>query len=292
MLRDFFRRARQAVVGGKPLDDDFYEELEDELIRADVGAETTARLVEGVRAQADADRTTDSEVVRGLLRDAVTELLEGHAGELNLAESGPTVVLVVGVNGTGKTTFCARLAYRLQREGKKVLLAAGDTFRAAAIEQLEIWADRIGCDIVRQQPGGDPGAVLFDAIEAAKARGVDVVVADTAGRIHTKANLMEELKKIGRVVERALGAPPHEVLLVLDATTGQNAVRQAKLFCQAVPVTGLVVAKTDGTAKGGVMITVADELNLPIKFLGTGERPRDLVDFQPRAFAASLFDEG
>ena len=291
MLRDFFRRARQAVVGGKPLDDDFYEELETELIRADVGAETTVRLVEGVRAQADADRTTDPEVVRGLLRDAVTELLEAHAGELNLAETGPTVVLVVGVNGTGKTTFCARLAYRLQREGKKVLLAAGDTFRAAAIEQLEIWADRIGCDIVRQQPGGDPGAVLFDAIEAAKARGVDVVIADTAGRIHTKANLMEELKKIGRVVERALGQAPHDVLLVLDATTGQNAVRQAKLFCQAVPVSGLVVAKTDGTAKGGVMITVADELNLPIKFLGTGERPRDLVDFQPRAFAASLFDE-
>ncbi|MBI2302574.1 MAG: signal recognition particle-docking protein FtsY [Armatimonadetes bacterium] len=291
MLRDFFRRARQLIDRREALDDDFYDELEDELIRADVGAETTISLVAEVRRQAEADRTTDPEVVRGLLRDAVTAVLEQHTASLTVADEGPTVVMVVGVNGTGKTTFCARLAYRLMQDGHKVLLAAGDTFRAAAIEQLEIWADRIGCDIVRQQPGGDAAAVIYDAIEAAKARGHQFVIADTAGRLHTKVNLMEELKKLGRVTERALGRPPHEVLLVLDATTGQNAVRQAKLFCTAVPVTGLVVAKTDGTAKGGVVITVAGELGVPIKFLGTGERPRDLVDFQPRAFAAGLFDD-
>lgn len=291
MLREFFRRAKSLVTGGEPLSDEFYEELEDSLIQADVGAETTARLVEEVRRRAEADRTRDPEVVRGLLRDAVTEILEQHAGVLNIAAEGPTVVLVVGVNGTGKTTFCARLAYRLEREGHRVLLAAADTFRAAAIEQLETWAQRVGCDIVRQQPGGDPAAVVYDAVEAAKARGHRFVIADTAGRLHNKQHLMEELRKISRVVVRGLGREPDEVLLVLDATTGQNAVRQAKLFREVVPVTGLVVAKTDGTAKGGVMITVADELGLPIKFLGTGERPRDLVDFQPRAYAASLFED-
>jgi fused signal recognition particle receptor len=320
MLRNFFRRARERFAGSdspvaetapepaaaplaepapasaparaaRPLDEDFFEELEAALIQADIGAETAEKLVTAVRRQAAAEHTTDPEVVAGFLRDAVTALLTDHTGALADHPEAPTVVLVVGVNGTGKTTFCAKLANRLERDGRKVLLAAGDTFRAAAIEQLEVWSQRVGVELVRQQAGGDPGAVIFDAITAAKARGCDYVIADTAGRLHTKVNLMEELKKVGRVVERALGRAADEVLLVIDATTGQNAVRQAKLFCQAVPVTGLVVAKTDGTARGGVVITLADELGLPVKFLGTGERARDLVDFQPRAFAAQLFED-
>ncbi len=275
-----------------PLDEDFFEELEAELIQSDIGAETAEKLVEEVRARAKAERTSDPEVVQGFLRDAIVAILENHTAPLaDRGDDKPTVIVVVGVNGTGKTTFCAKLAHRLDRDGRRVLLAAGDTFRAAAIEQLEIWSERIGLDLVRQQAGGDPAAVVFDAVNAAIARGADYVVADTAGRLHTKANLMEELKKINRVVERALGRPADDVLLVIDATTGQNAVRQAKLFCQSVPVTGLVVAKTDGTARGGVVITVADELGLPIKFLGVGERARDLVDFQPRAFAAALFED-
>jgi fused signal recognition particle receptor len=315
MLRNFFRRAKEMLGGGvgepagaeagavaaapvvaaaravSELDDEFFDDLEAALIQADIGAETAEKLVTAVRRKAAGERTSDPDVVQGFLRDAITEILERHTAPLARSAESPTVVLVVGVNGTGKTTFCAKLAHRLERDGVAVLLAAGDTFRAAAIEQLEIWAQRLNVPIVRQQPGGDPGAVLFDAVTAAKARAVDYVVADTAGRLHTKANLMEELKKVGRVVERALGRPADEVLLVIDATTGQNAVRQARLFCQAVPVTGLVVAKTDGTARGGVVITLADELGLPIKYLGTGERSRDLVDFQPRAFAAALFEE-
>lgn len=291
MLRNFFRRAREVFTREAELPEDFFDDLEDALIQADVGAETTVRLVDEVRRQAERDDIRDPEVVRGLLRDAVAGVLEAHAGPLNQAAEPPTVVLVVGVNGTGKTTFCARLAHLHQREGQKVLLAAADTFRAAAIDQLEIWAQRLNCDIVRQQPGSDPGAVVFDAITAARARGHDLIVADTAGRLHTKANLMDELRKIGRVVERALDRPADEVLLVVDGTTGQNAVQQAKLFAKAVPLTGVVVTKVDGTAKGGVLITLADELDLPIKFLGVGERARDLVAFQPRAFAESLFDD-
>ncbi|MCC7491462.1 MAG: signal recognition particle-docking protein FtsY [Fimbriimonadaceae bacterium] len=291
MFRNFFRRAKEVVTQVELLDDDFYDDLEAMLIQADVGAETAVGLVAKVREQAATAATGDPEVVRGLLRDAVVEILEHHTADLAKAAEGPTVVLVVGVNGTGKTTFCAKLAHLLDRDGHDVLLAAGDTFRAAAIEQLEIWACRIQCEIVRQQPGGDPGAVVFDAINAAAARGKDYVIVDTAGRLHTKANLMEELKKVGRVVERAHGGPAEEVLLVIDGTTGQNAVRQAKLFAQAVPITGLVVAKTDGTAKGGVVITVAAELGVPVKYLGTGERPVDLQPFRPRAFAAQLFED-
>jgi len=291
MLRNFFRRAREVVSQDVPLDDDFYDDLEAALIQGDVGAETAVKLVDNVRQQAERERTNDPEVVRGFLRDAVVSILEDHTAPLAENPEKPTVVMIVGVNGTGKTTFCAKLAHRLDRDGFAVLMAAGDTFRAAAIEQLEIWANRINCELVRQQPGGDPAAVVFDAITAGKARGKDYVIVDTAGRLHTKANLMEELKKVGRVVDKALGRPADETLLVIDGTTGQNAVRQAKLFAQAVPVSGLVVAKTDGTAKSGVIITVADELGVPIKFLGTGERPVDLVDFQPRAFAAALFDE-
>ena len=213
MLRNFFRRACEIVTQQEALDDDFFDDLEAALIQADVGAETAVKLVAEVRREAEAQHTNDAEVVRGFLRDAVVQILEQHAGQLAHHDPAPTVVLVVGVNGTGKTTFCAKLAYRLDADGHKVLLAAGDTFRAAAIEQLTIWSDRIQCDLVRQQPGGDPAAVVFDAVQAAQSRGKDYVIVDTAGRLHNKAHLMEELRKVGRVVERAAGRPPDEVLL-------------------------------------------------------------------------------
>lgn len=278
------------MLSGARMDDDFYEALEETMIRGDVGVETAVKLVEGLRERVEKDRVRDPEVVEGYLRDAIVELLDRDAATLKVSEEPPTVILIIGVNGSGKTTTIAKLAHRFKSEGKKVLLAAGDTFRAAAIEQLEVWANRVGVELVRQQPGSDPSAVVFDAVQAGKARGVDFVIADTAGRLHTKRNLMEELRKTARVVERALGRPPDETLLVLDATTGQNAVRQAKLFHEAIGVTGIVLAKMDGTAKGGVVITLVDELGLPIKLMGVGEKPRDLVDFQPRAFVQELFE--
>ncbi|MCL6629854.1 MAG: signal recognition particle-docking protein FtsY, partial [Armatimonadetes bacterium] len=209
-------------------------------------------------------------------------------GKLSISDTHPTVYLMVGVNGTGKTTTIAKLAYRFKTQGKKVILAAADTFRAAAIDQLEIWANRIGVDIIKQREGADPAAVVFDALQAAKSRNADIVIADTAGRLHTRLNLMEELKKIGRVVERELGRPADEVLLVLDATTGQNAISQAREFKAAVPLTGIVLTKLDGTAKGGIVVTLKAELGLPIKLVGLGERLEDLEDFDSRDFASSL----
>jgi len=278
------------MIFGARIDDDFYEALEETMIQGDVGVETAVKLVDALRERVEKDRVRDPEVVEGYLRDTIVELLDREAATLKVSEEPPTVILIIGVNGSGKTTTIAKLAHRFKAEGKKVLLAAGDTFRAAAIEQLEVWANRVGVELVRQQPGSDPSAVVFDAVQAGKARGVDLVIADTAGRLHTKRNLMEELRKTARVVERTLGRPPDETLLVLDATTGQNAVRQAKLFHEALGVTGIVLAKMDGTAKGGVVITLVDELGLPIKLMGVGEKPRDLVDFQPRAFVQELFE--
>lgn len=289
MLGGLFKRIGELISGGG-INDEFYESLLDIMIQGDVGVETADKLVENLRARVEQDRVRDPEVVQGYLRDAIVELLERHLSPLHFHAEPPTVILIVGVNGTGKTTTIAKFAYRFKQEGRRVMLAAGDTFRAAAIDQLQIWADRIGVEVVRQQEGSDPSAVVFDAVQAAKSRGYDVVIADTAGRLHTKRNLMEEVRKTSRAVQRALGRPPDETLLVLDATTGQNAVRQAQMFHQALGVTGIVLAKMDGTAKGGVVITLADELNLPIKFMGIGERPRDLVDFQPRAFVQELFE--
>ena len=278
------------MLSGGGIDEEFYEALVDLMIQGDVGVETADKLVEDLRRRVEQDRVRDPEVVQGYLRDAIVELLERNLKPLQFHPEPPTVMLIVGVNGTGKTTTIAKLAYRFKQEGRRVMLAAGDTFRAAAIDQLQVWADRVGVDLVRQQEGSDPSAVVFDAVQAAKSRGYDVVIADTAGRLHTKRNLMEEVRKTSRAVQRALGRPPDETLLVLDATTGQNAVRQAQMFHQALGITGIVLAKMDGTAKGGVVITLADELNLPIKFMGIGERPRDLVDFQPRAFVQELFE--
>jgi len=261
----------------------------DTLILADTGVTTAEALVDALRRRACQERVKAPEELAGLLEEELCRRLEAAGSrDLRLEADGPAVFLVVGVNGTGKTTTCAKLAHRLRADGRSVLLAAADTFRAAAIEQLELWAGRAGVDVVRHQAGGDPAAVVFDAVSAARARGVDVVVADTAGRLHTRVNLMEELKKVGRVAARAQPGAPHEVLLVLDATTGQNGISQARAFTGAVDVTGLVLTKMDGTARGGVVCAIVDELGLPVKFMGIGEGMGDLEPFVPEAFARAL----
>jgi len=289
MLRGFFRRITQLFSGRGRIDEAFLAELEETLIEGDVGVRTAMNLVERLRVDARSEGLSTPEQVRDRLIAAVAELMRDERSELRLPAEPPGLILVVGVNGTGKTTTIAKLAHWLQGRGKRVLLAAGDTFRAAAIDQLALWAQRLGAEIVRHHEGADPAAVIYDAIAAARARGYDVVIADTAGRLHTRTNLMEELKKIHRVAERALGRPADEVLLVLDATVGQNSVNQARAFGEALPLTGIVLAKMDGTARGGVIVTVKDELGLPIKFVGTGEKPDRLAPFDAQRFAASLF---
>lgn len=262
---------------------DFYQDLEAALIQCDVGVATSQLILERLRQRHDA---RDAATRRAALREIVRELL-GEPGPLHLAPP-PAAVLVLGVNGVGKTTTIGKLAYRLQGEGKRVLLAAADTFRAAASEQLTVWAQRVNCDVVKHAPGADPAAVVYDAIQATKARGIDVLIADTAGRLHTKVNLMEELKKINRVVSRELPGAPVERLLVLDASTGQNAIAQARMFKEAVDVTGLVLAKLDGSARGGVVIAIGHELGLPVKLVGVGEDLEDLQPFDPQAFIDAL----
>jgi len=290
-IKNWFNKVSELLSRERPVDDELFDELEELLIQADVGMQTTARLVEDLRRRARREGWRDPARVREELRSALVGILDGdqaHRGPASSPER-PNVYLIVGVNGVGKTTTIAKLAHRYKNEGKKVILSAADTFRAAAIDQLEIWANRVGVDIVKHRPGADPAAVVFDTLQAAKARGADVVIVDTAGRLHTRANLMEELKKIGRVVERELGRRPEETLLVLDATTGQNAVSQAREFLSAVNVTGIALAKLDGTAKGGIVITIRQELGLPIKLVGTGEKMEDLEDFDPREFVQALF---
>jgi len=262
---------------------EFYEALEAVLVQGDVGVPTTRAILERLRARRDA-RDADG------LRRALREILRGLLGEPAplVLEPPPAPVLVLGVNGAGKTTTIGKLAYRLTAQGRRVLLAAADTFRAAAIEQLVLWGRRAGADVVRHAPGADPAAVVYDAIQAARARGIDVLIADTAGRLHTKVNLMEELKKIHRVIARELPQAPVERLLVLDATTGQNAIAQARLFHEAVGVTGLVLAKLDGSAKGGAVLAIARELALPVKLVGVGEAPDDLQPFDPQRFVDAL----
>ena len=285
-LRDSLSKSRRALAGElaaaafDPADDEAWERLEEALIAADVGVPTTAELVRRLEARGDlAD-------LNAALVDEITALLHDEAG---LDVSGaPSVVLVVGVNGTGKTTTIGKLAHRLSEHGRSVILAAADTFRAAAEEQLEIWAGRAGADFVGSERGGDPAAVAYDAIEAADARGRDVVIVDTAGRLHTQTNLMEELAKIHRVIARRLDGAPHETLLVVDATTGQNALQQARLFGQAVDVTGVALTKLDGSAKGGVALAIGHELGVPVKLIGVGERLDDLRPFDARDFARAL----
>ncbi|MEW5761778.1 MAG: signal recognition particle-docking protein FtsY [Bacillota bacterium] len=295
-LKEGLRKTRESFVGkiegliyGRTqVDEEFYEELEAILIQADVGVETSLQLVEGVRGEMRRRRLDDPTKLRPVLREKLREIFAGDTrATLNLSGK-PSVIIVEGVNGTGKTTTIGKLAYLLKKQGKGVILAAADTFRAAAIEQLEIWGARAGAVVVRQGAGADPAAVVYDAIQAARARRCDVVIVDTAGRLHTKVNLMDELKKIGRVAAREVPGAPHEVLLVLDATTGHNALSQARIFAEATGVTGIVLTKLDGTAKGGIVVAIRRSLGIPVKFVGTGEEIEDLDYFDPDTFIEAL----
>ena len=277
------------IAGKKVIDEDLLDELEELLITADVGVKTTVELIRRIQKKVDRKELSDPAALKGYLEKEIQSLLDIEMEPFDWNHK-PTVIMVIGVNGTGKTTTIGKLAARIKKQGKTVLLVAGDTFRAAATEQLAIWAQRVGCQIIKQGHGADPSAVAFDGIQAGLSRGADVVIIDTAGRLHTKVNLMEELKKMQRVIGRQLEGAPHEVLLVLDATTGQNALSQAKMFNDAVGVTGLVLTKLDGTAKGGIVLAITQELNIPVRFIGVGEAIADLREFMPKEFAEAMFE--
>jgi fused signal recognition particle receptor len=288
----FLQRIDRVLVGRRSLDPDLFDELEEVLITGDLGVQTTTRLMQDLQKAVKEHRLREPSEVKAFLRQGLLEILRGGAGELRSeVPNPPLVILMVGVNGVGKTTTIAKLAYQFKHQGKKVLLAAGDTFRAAAIEQLQVWGDRVGAEVIKHGPGADPAAVVYDTVHAAQARGIDVVIVDTAGRLHTKVNLMEECKKIKRVIAREHPGAPHEVLLVLDATTGQNAVAQARQFHESLGLTGFVMTKLDGTAKGGVLLSIVNDLQIPVKLIGVGEKLPDLQPFDTAAFAAALFDE-
>jgi fused signal recognition particle receptor len=274
---------------GRKIDDALLDELEETLIKDDIGIDTTTKLVSELRQAYRNRQITTTDDIVPFLKEHIKNYWPGSDRQLNAAKSGPTVILVAGVNGTGKTTSIAKLAYILTKNNKKVLLAACDTFRAAAVEQLSIWAERIGVEIVKHKTGSDPAAVAFDACEAAVSRNVDYLILDTAGRLHTKKDLMLQLTKIRDVAARKIPGSPHEVMLVLDATTGQNAISQAKLFTEAINVTGIILAKLDGTARGGIVIAIKDQLNIPVKFVGLGEKPEDIAEFDPATFVEALF---
>ncbi len=288
-LRNLVQRFTQ-IFQHQQVDEAFLDELEEALLLADVGMATTEKLMSAIRNGVKRKELTTAQEVRAALRKAIAELLSGET-QLRFGELPPTVWLFVGVNGTGKTTTLAKFARWLQKQGKKPLLVAADTFRAAAIDQLKVWGERLRVPVIAHQMGADPAAVAFDGVQAAKARGHDVVLIDTAGRMHTKVNLLEEMHKIYRVVTKALERKPEEVLLVLDGTTGQNAIAQAEGFTRAVPVTGIVVTKLDGTAKGGAILAIKDRLGIPIKAVGVGETADDLELFDPYAFATALLGE-
>jgi len=291
-------KIQRAVWGKGRVDNTLLEEIEEILITSDLGVDTSLELVERVRDRLSQQggrgvehlREWLKEELKGILQDSTKVRQDPFGASFFEVDQKPFVIMVVGVNGTGKTTTIGKIAYRFVQRGRRVLVAAADTFRAAAIEQLEIWARRAGAGFIRQQPGADPAAVAFDAIQAAVAREMDVLIVDTAGRLHTKVNLMEELKKIRRVLSRKVETAPHEVLLILDATTGQNALQQARQFQQAVEVTGIVLTKLDGTAKGGIIVPICRELGIPVKFVGVGEGIEDLEPFDPEAFVEALFE--
>ncbi len=290
-------RLDTVLLGRKEIAPEVLPDLEAVLLSADLGVETTTELLNRLRARLDRSDMADAAALRAALREELASLLRPLSppaaaadGKPAAPQAGPHVVFLVGVNGTGKTTTIAKLTRRWQQQGRRAVLAAADTFRAAAGEQLEIWAERLGADLIRQKPGADPAAVVYDAIHAAQSRGADVVFVDTAGRLHTKKNLMAELEKMKRAAAKLVPGAPHEILLVLDATTGQNGLAQAREFTGAVGVTGIVLTKLDGTAKGGIAVAIARSLGLPIRYLGVGESADDLLDFEPDAFAASLFD--
>ena len=277
----------QVFTGFSEIDDDFYDELEESLILADLGMDTTMKAMDALRSKVKENRLKSTDDARKALREVLAEMVSVGDTELNLSTT-PSVVLVIGVNGVGKTTTIGKIAHQLKNDGKKVLLCAADTFRAAAADQLEIWAGRAGVEIIRQDEGADPAAVVYDAIAAAKARHSDVILCDTAGRLHNKQNLMNELGKISRIIDRELPDAAKEVLLVLDGTTGQNGLIQAKQFKEIAGLTGMIVTKLDGTAKGGVVVSVADTLGVPIKYIGVGEQMDDLMPFKADAFAEAL----
>lgn len=283
-------RVEELVEGKKEIDSSLLEDLEAIMIGADIGIATTTEILDAIREQVERRSLNDPVELKGALKTELRKALDvAMPPPVEVAEGNPLVILVVGVNGVGKTTTIAKLAHRFVSDGKKVMLSAADTFRAAAIEQLEVWADRIGVPVIKQKPGADPSAVLFDTLQSAKARGMDYVIVDTAGRLHTKHNLMAELEKMTRIASREVPAAPHEVLLVLDATTGQNGLAQAREFAKAAGLTGLVLTKLDGTAKGGVVTSIVRELEIPIRFVGTGEQIDDLVEFSADDFVESLF---
>ncbi|MCL2335798.1 MAG: signal recognition particle-docking protein FtsY [Firmicutes bacterium] len=288
--KNFVEKIEQVVSGRRRIDEALYEELEEALIQADVGIEAAVELVENMRAEVKKQRISESEALTALLKEQILAILGPETVALNLHAGKPAVIMVVGVNGVGKTTTIGKLAHMLKEDGKSVLLGAADTFRAAAVEQLEIWGQRVGCNVIRHSEGSDPAAVAYDSLQAAKARNIDVLIVDTAGRLHTKSNLMEELSKINRVLGREMPGAPHEVLLVLDAATGQNAINQARLFKEAVGVTGVVLTKLDGTARGGVIVAVKQILDVPVKMIGLGEGIEDLRPFNAREFVEALFD--
>ena len=287
--KDSFLGGLQKVFNSfTKIDEELFEQLEEQMIMSDIGVDTSVEICDRVRKKVKERGITDPQEIMELIHEVISEIMGDDTG-LDLTKS-PAVIMVIGVNGAGKTTTIGKMCYQFKNEGKKVLVAAADTFRAAAIDQLQVWTERAGVDIVKHAEGSDPGAVVYDALEAAKARGCDVVVIDTAGRLHNKKNLMEELKKINRIIDTKSEDASREVLLVLDATTGQNAVSQAKLFSETAPITGIVLTKLDGTAKGGIVISIKNELGIPVKLIGVGEKIDDLQPFDSRMFVDALFD--
>lgn len=285
----FMARLNGLLFGGRALDPSLVDELEELLVTSDIGIKTTTRLLGDLRGQLSRKELQDPEAVRAALRQKVVDLVGAPPPPLAF-DKQPLVIMVIGVNGVGKTTTIGKLAARFRAEGKKVVLAAGDTFRAAAVEQLAVWAERSGAELIKGPENGDPASVAFEAVATAKRLGADVCIADTAGRLHTKVNLMEELKKVRRVMDKALPGAPHEVILVLDATTGQNAITQAEQFTSIAQVNSIVLTKLDGTAKGGVVVAICDALKLPVRYIGVGERVEDLRDFDPKVFVDALFE--
>ena len=275
---------------GRKIDDQLLDELEETLIKDDIGVETTDKLIESLREAYKSKKIENSQDIVPFLKEHMKDFWPEYDRSIKTAQSGPTVILVAGVNGSGKTTSIAKLAYNLSKDGKQVIVAACDTFRAAAVDQLSIWAQRIGVQIVKHKQGSDPGAVAFDACEAAIARNADFLILDTAGRLHTQKHLMRELEKIKSVITKKIPGSPHEVILVLDATTGQNAIMQAKNFTESIDVTGIFLSKLDGTARGGIVIAIKDILNIPVKFVGLGEKPEDIAEFDPQEFVEAMFN--
>ncbi|WP_048602525.1 signal recognition particle-docking protein FtsY [Rubeoparvulum massiliense] len=300
-FKDGLSKTRESFVGKveelisrtKKIDEEFFDELEEVLITADMGVTTVMELVDDLRAEVKAKKIEDAAQLRPLLSEKIIQLLkvEEENEGLHFNPDGLTVIMFVGVNGVGKTTTIGKVAHMLKQDGKKVLLAAGDTFRAAAIEQLEVWGERAGVEVIKHQSGSDPAAVVYDAIQAAQARGVDVLLCDTAGRLQNKVNLMNELNKVYRVIDREIPGAPHEVLLVLDATTGQNALQQAKAFQEVAHISGIVLTKLDGTAKGGIVVAIRNEMHVPVKYVGLGEKMDDLQPFDSAQFVNALFSD-